>query len=112
MEPSSTTTGTVKAAPSNTSEPPRVAVTAIVSLVPSCTLPLSTLKSTVSAVSPSSIVNEAPFTVNEPDAPLTASTSVSPAVLSSTVVSENAPDLEPAPAPIVTSNVSSPSGIE
>ena len=106
MEPSWTTTGTVNAAPSNTNDPPSAAVTVTVSLRPSATLPLSTLRSTVSAVSPSSIVNEAPFTVNEPDAPPIVSASVSPATLSSTVVIVNEPDAEPAPGPMVTSKVS------
>ena len=66
----------------------------------------------MSAVSASLIVSDAPFTVNEPEAPLTARTSDSPATLSAAVDRVKEPDPEPAPAEIVASNESWPAGIE
>ena len=112
MDPSWITTGTDSAAPSSTRESASWAVTVTVSVWPSLTLVLSTLRSMVSAVSASLIVSDAPFTVSEPEAPLTARTSDSPATLSFAVVRVKEPDPEPAPAAISTSKVSSPAVIE
>ena len=76
---------------------------------PAVPLSASTDRSTVFE---STMVSDAPLTVNPGAAPLMFKASVSDTTLSVLTVKVNVPDPDPAPAAIVTSKDSSPAGIE